>query len=75
VQVVDVYDATVERLIPEENTAVVELHNLTGDEDFSAPFDLSKLIRKGIKDADQCFEYTVAVDERGNPFGQIELTE
>jgi hypothetical protein len=75
IHVVDVYNARVEKLLPQENKAVIELHNLTGDEDFSAPFDLSKLTRKGIKEANQCFEYTVAVDQRSNPFGQIELAE
>jgi hypothetical protein len=74
-QVVDVYEARVDKVQPEENTALVELKNFTGDENFPAPFDLSKLAQKGIKEIDQCFEYTVAIDERSNPFGQIELSE
>jgi len=75
VQVVDVYAARVEKLMPQENKAIIELRNSTGEEDFSAPFDLTKLARKGVKETDQCFEYTVALDERENSFGRIELTE
>lgn len=74
-RVVDVYRARVEQVTEKENTAHIELTNVDKDENFTAPFDLKELKRKGIKELDQCFEYTVYLDQLGNSFGRIELTE
>lgn len=74
-RIVDVYNARVEKIVESENTALIELTNFTRDEDFTSPFDLSKLQSKGVKEVDQCFEYTVYADVFDNAFGKIELTE
>ena len=74
-RVVDVSRARVEKLDKKENTAHIELTNVDNDENFTAPFDLKKLKYKGVKEVDQCFEYTVYLDQLEHSFGQIELTE
>lgn len=74
-RIVDVYNARVEKIIEDKNTAIIELTNLAGDDSFAAPFDLGKLKGKGIKERDQSFEYSVWISELEHSFGQIELTE
>lgn len=74
-RVVDVYEARVEKLVKTENTATVELTSTTSEENFMAPFDLTKLNERGVRNIDQCFEYTVYADVRDHAFGEIELTE
>jgi hypothetical protein len=74
-RVIEIYSARVEKVLESENTAVVELINLTADDNFSAPFDLAKLRSHGVKEVGQKFEYTVFADVRDRGFGEIELTE
>lgn len=74
-RVVDVYRARVEHLVEQENAAYIELTNVDKNENFTAPFDLKKLKSKGVKEMDQCFEYTVYQNPFDDSFGRIELTE
>src|SRR5581483_3995079 len=61
-QIVDVYEASVEEIVEEENTALIELTSWSRDENFIAPFDLRILKENGVEEKDQRFEYTVYVD-------------
>lgn len=74
-RVVDIYKARLEKIVEKENTAIVELTNLTGDDNFATRFDFAKLRSKGVKEASQCFEFAVYADVFDNSFGDIELTE
>lgn len=60
--IVDIYRARVDEIIEKDQTAIVELTNWAGKENFAAPFDLQILKKHQVEEIDQSFEYTVFVD-------------
>lgn len=74
-RIVDIYEARVDQIIEKDNTAVVELTNSSGEENFAAPFDLQILKDHGVEEEEQKFEYTVYVDALDSTGWNIELKE